>query len=103
MIEEGLEGRIVEGVDESLEVVGAPVKTYKKDVKVGEDYMFFVGMGDAKMGYNFYEGSVEPVKDDEFKKGFYAEGKLAYYLKGKVLCKYIITSSFDTERDKKEL
>ncbi|HLF18138.1 MAG TPA: Ig-like domain-containing protein [Candidatus Omnitrophota bacterium] len=103
MLEEGREGRIIEGVGESVEVVGAAVKTYKKDVKVGEDYLFFVGMGDAKMGYNFYEGSMEPVKDDEYKKGFYSEGKLAYYLKGKILGKYIITSSFDSERDQKEL
>jgi len=61
-------------------------------------------MGDAKMGYTFNKGNIEPVEhDDKFKKGFWCEGKLAYYLKGKIKGKYLITSSLDTERDKKEL
>ncbi len=73
-------------------------------IKVGEDYLFFVGMGDAKMGYTFNRGDIEPVQhDDKFKEGFWSEGKAAYYLKGKIKGKYLITSSLDTERDKKEL
>lgn len=73
-------------------------------IKVGEDYLFFVGMGDAKAGYTFQHGNIEPVQqDDKFREGFWSEGKMAYYLKGKIKGKYLITSSLDTERDKKEL
>lgn len=79
-------------------------KTYVKDVNVGEDYLFFVAMGDAKAGYTFNTGNIEPVQqDDKYKKGFWSEGKAAYYLKGKILGKYLITSSFDSERQNKEL
>ena len=79
-------------------------KTYTQHIKVGEDYLFFVAMGDAKAGYTFNRGNIEPVQQDsKFKKGFWSEGKLAYYLKGKIKGKYLITSSLDTERDKKEL
>jgi len=79
-------------------------ETYSQHIKVGEDYLFFVGMGDAKLGYTFNRGNIESVQqDDKFKKGFWSEGKLAYYLKGKIKGKYLITSSLDTERDKKEL
>ena len=79
-------------------------QTYTQHIKVGEDYLFFVAMGDVKAGYTFKRGNIEPVQqDDKFKEGFWSEGKLAYYLKGKIKGKYLITSSLDTERDKKEL
>jgi hypothetical protein len=81
-----------------------PTKVYSKHIKVGDDYLFFVAMGDAKIGYTFNRGNIEPVEqDDKFKKGFWSEGKAAYYLKGKIKGKYLVTSSLDTERDKKEL
>jgi hypothetical protein len=77
---------------------------YSQHISVGDDYLFFVGMGDAKLGYSVTKGNIEPVQqDDKFRKGFWSEGKLTYYLKGKVKGKYLITSSFDSERDKKEL
>ena len=79
-------------------------ETYSKHIKVGDDYLFFVAMGDAKIGHTFNRGNIEPVEhDDKFKEGFWSEGKLAYYLKGKIKGKYLITSSFDSERKKKEL
>ncbi|MDP2930347.1 MAG: SdrD B-like domain-containing protein [bacterium] len=82
----------------------AKPQAYAKHIKVGEDYLFFVGMGDAKMGYTFNRGNIEPAgSDDKFREGFWAEGKLAYYLKGKIKGKYLITSSLDTKREKKEL
>ncbi len=80
------------------------MSAYSKHIKVGEEYFFFVGMGDAKMGYTFNRGNIEPIQhDDKFKEGFWSEGKMAYYLKGKIKGKYLITLSLDTERDKKEL
>ncbi|OGW98690.1 MAG: hypothetical protein A2Z81_07805 [Omnitrophica WOR_2 bacterium GWA2_45_18] len=79
-------------------------RTHVKPIKVGEDYFFFVAMGDAKMGYNLTQGNIEPATpDDKYKEGFWSEGKMAYYLKGKIKGKYILTSSFDSDRDKKEL
>ena len=78
--------------------------TYSQDIKVGDDYFFFVGMSDAEMGYNIESGNTEAVGDnDRFKKGFWVDGKLAYYLKAKIKGKYLITSSLDTQRDQKEL
>lgn len=85
----------------------APIEkpsVFVKHIKVGEDYIFLVGMGDAKLGYNFNKGNMEPVaQDDKFNQGLWYEGKMAYYLKGKIKGRYLITSSFDTNREKKEL
>ncbi len=78
--------------------------TFNRPLKIGEDRVFFVAMGDAKMGYTFTRGNIEVVEQDEkFTNGFWSEGQLAYYLKGKVLGKYLITSSFDSNRKRKEL
>jgi uncharacterized repeat protein (TIGR01451 family) len=78
--------------------------TASKEISVSDDYLFFVAMGDAKAGYTFHTGNIDPIQqDDKYREGFWSEGKLAYYLKGKVLGKFLITSSLDTDRDQKEL
>lgn len=83
---------------------GSPESIYEKQIKVGDDYLFFVALADIKTGYTFNKGNIEPVQhDDKFKEGFWKEGKLAYYLKGKIKGKYLITSSLDTDRERKEL
>ncbi len=80
------------------------IRNYTKKVTVGDDYFFLVAMGDAKMGYTFNQGNIEPVQhDDKFKEGAWVEEKLAYYLKGKIKGKYLITSSFNSDRQRKEL
>lgn len=69
-----------------------------------DDYLFFVGIGDARVGYTVNEGDIEPVQsNDKFQEGFYLEDKVAFYLEGKVLGKYLITASYDTDRDRKEI
>ncbi|MCA9399264.1 MAG: hypothetical protein KC618_05915, partial [Candidatus Omnitrophica bacterium] len=76
----------------------------RQDIKIGDDYLFFVAMGDAKMGYTTTTGNIEPAQpDDSFRDGFYNEGRLAYYLQGKIKGKYLITSSFDSDREEDDL
>lgn len=82
----------------------AGISKHSRKLKIGDDYLMFVAMGDGKVGYNFDQGNVEPIQStDGFEKGFYQQGKMAYFLKGKVKGKYLVTSSFDSERQKKEL
>jgi uncharacterized repeat protein (TIGR01451 family) len=79
-------------------------ESYNQHLKIGDDYLFLVALGDAKMGYNFNSDNVELVnKDDKFEDGFWSEGRLAFHLKGKVKGKYLVTASFDSDRNKKEL
>ncbi len=94
----------VPALDVNASPSAVPVSQYRKPLKVGEDYMMFVAMGDGKVGYNVDRGNIEPVQSvDKYRPGFYQEGKMAYYLKGKVKGKYIITSSFDSDRKQKEM
>ncbi len=86
-----------------VEPVSVATQRYKRQLKVGQDYVMFVAMGDGKAGYNMNKGSIEPIQNsDKYLPGFYSEGKMAYYLKGKIKGKYVVTSSFDTERQTKE-
>ncbi|MCP3681749.1 MAG: DUF11 domain-containing protein [bacterium] len=80
------------------------VASYTKPVNIGDNYLFFVAMGDGKVGYTRNSGNIEPVQfDDKYQEGFWGEGKLSYFLKGKILGKYAITSSYDSDRSRKEL
>ena len=77
---------------------------YSQHIKIGDDYLFLVALGDAKIGYNTNTSNVETVnKDDRFDDGLWSEGRLAFHLKGKIKGKYLVTASFDSDRDRKEL
>lgn len=95
----------IQKVDAIRKDVGlAPIQTYVKPIEVGKDRVFFVALGDATMGYAVNQGNIEPLAAaDKYRDGFWIDGKLAYYIKGKVLGKYLVTSSFDSERVQKEL
>ena len=51
-----------------------PFSTYSKKVKIGEDHLFFVAMGDAELGYSISSGNIEILEtDDKFHEGFYCQ------------------------------
>lgn len=67
------------------------------DVDVSGRYMFAVALADLTLSGNSVSGSVEPVAGDEnYSKDLLAEGRLAFYLKGKIKGKYLITAQADT-------
>ena len=39
-----------------------PLEHYSRPLKVGDDYMMFVALGDAKVGYNIDRGNIEPIQ-----------------------------------------
>ncbi|MCD4780564.1 MAG: DUF11 domain-containing protein [Candidatus Omnitrophica bacterium] len=91
-------------VDDRIKPSDKVMRSYRKAIKVGEDYMFFVALGDALAGYSFMKGKLDVVEhDDKYNDGFWVDGKMAYFLQGKIKGKYLITSSFDTDRDRKAL
>jgi hypothetical protein len=97
-------GDVASAVGGASAVSGVPTKIYSQPLTIGEEQLFFVAMGDGRLGYTMTRGKVEPVQqDDRFREGFWSEGRMAYYLKGKILGKYLVTSSFDTERERKEI
>ncbi|HEX5694364.1 MAG TPA: hypothetical protein VFY00_07085, partial [Arenimonas sp.] len=75
------------------------------DVNVTGRYMFAVAIADLTVSNGDTSGSIEPLAGDErFDDGFLLEGRLAFYLKGKIKGRYLVTAQADTsEREVSEL
>lgn len=75
------------------------------DIDVSGKYMFAVAIADLTLSSGDVTGSIEPLAGDErYDDNFLVEGRLAFYLKGKVKGKYLITAQADTqEREVSEL
>lgn len=73
----------------------------KLDVEVKPGYFFIVGLADLTVGENEVSGSIEPLAVDEHHYGndIFVDGRLAFYLKGKVKGKYLITAQMDTGKE----
>lgn len=70
----------------------------KLTVEVKPDYFFIVGLADLTVGENTVSGSIEPlaVDDQHYGGDLFVDGRLAFYLKGKVKGKYLLTAQMDT-------
>lgn len=67
------------------------------DVDVSGRYMFLIGLADVTASAGDTSGSVEPLSpNDSFRKDFLIDGRLAFYLKGKIKGKYLVTAQMDT-------
>jgi hypothetical protein len=68
------------------------------EIDVTGRYMFAVAIADLTAAHGDTSGSVEPLAaDDRFDDGFLLEGRLAFYLKGKIKGKYLVTAHADTQ------
>ena len=68
---------------------------FVREIEVPADEWFGVGLADLTVGHNFGNGIVEHTGVDEF-PGTWTRGRAAFYLKGKIKGKYILTASADT-------
>ncbi len=70
------------------------------DVDVSGKHMFLVALADVNIAQNDVNGSLEQLaENDQFDGDVFVNGRLAYYLKGKVKGKYLITSQMDTKEE----
>lgn len=77
---------------------GQPVFTRQLDVNISGEYFFMVGMADFYLSKSQVTGNIEPAAAaDGFEQELLKEGRLAFYLKGKVKGKYLFTAQADTE------
>lgn len=72
--------------------------TVQKNIKIKDSTFFMTALGEEQMGINFTDGNLETVaQDDSYKDGFYDQGRLSYYLKGKIKGKFLIKSRYDSD------
>ncbi|NNF15207.1 MAG: OmpA family protein, partial [Gammaproteobacteria bacterium] len=85
---------------EMLNTDCAVVESAKIPVKVSGKHMFIVALADLTATAGDLDGSLEPLAaDDRYEENFLVEGRLAFYLKGKVRGKYLLTAQLDTEEE----
>lgn len=75
------------------------------DIDVSGRYLFAVALADLTVSGNTASGSIEPLgEDDRYDDDLVVDGRLAFYLKGKIKGKYLVTAQADTqEREVGEL
>jgi len=83
-----------------IEVTDANQNTYSKplDVDVKGKYMFMVALADVTVGQGKVSGNLESLSesDKHLDGDIFVDGRVAFYLKGKVKGKYLITAQMDT-------
>jgi len=84
--------------DLTLQEGATTVSEHQLDVNVTGKYMFMVALADVTASQSNISGSVEPLSaNDLYQDDFLIDGRLAFYLKGKVKGKYLITAQADTQ------
>ncbi len=83
---------------------GKTVLEYEREATIPEHEFFFVGIADLTLGKKTGSDSevltaVEPGEYDSV----YQNGRLAFYLKGKIKGRYLITAAADTQEDELDL
>lgn len=67
---------------------------FDRKVHIPQNEWFYVGLADLTIGKSFDHGKVQNA-DNEYDK-FYKKGRLAFYLKGKIRGRYLLTAAADT-------
>jgi uncharacterized repeat protein (TIGR01451 family) len=76
----------------------------RRDVEVlPDDYFFLVGVANVTAGQNDISGSIEPLSSDyHYDEEVFVDGRVAFYLKGMIQGRYLLTAQLDTEEDEIE-
>ena len=86
--------------DFDITITDAEKVTHHKPLNVDIDnkYMFMVGLADITAGEGKVSGNLETLSDgDKYLDGdIFVDGRLAFYLKGKIKGKYLVTAQMDT-------
>ena len=72
--------------------------TFNRNINIPENEWFYVALADITAGYRTGSNHIEEVRPGEF-DSVYTQGRLAYYLKGKIKGKYLLTAAADTNGD----
>ncbi len=88
-------------VNVKSQLEGYDLQTKTLSVDLNQDYFFMLGLADLTIGKNSVTGNVDVLEVDEHHYGgdLFIDGRLAFYLKGKIKGKYLLTAQMDTGTD----
>lgn len=61
-----------------------------------------VGLAEGTLGNNSISGNIQALNSSDIEDDFYDDGRLAFYAKGKILGKYLLTTAFDSSKQNKQ-
>jgi len=74
-------------------------KTFSRNLNIADDDWFYIGLVDLTLGRNNTSGPAKLVtadSGDQYDDKVYMDGRLAFYLKGKIKGKYLLTAAADS-------
>lgn len=74
---------------------------FDREINIPRNEWFYVGLADVTLGKRFGDGVLAETSPGEFDRT-YSKGRLAFYLKGKIQGRYILTAAADTGEDELE-
>lgn len=75
--------------------------SFDREVKIPDNEFFYVGLADLTLGRRLGSSALVETAPGEFDRNF-ARGRLAFYLKGKIKGKYLLTAAADTQEEELE-
>ncbi len=84
--------------DVAVKVEGAEPLDFVRSIYIAQDKWFYVALADLTIGNNSTQGPAAIVTDDteHYNKTVFMDGRLAYYLKGRIKGDWLLTASADT-------
>jgi uncharacterized repeat protein (TIGR01451 family) len=62
-----------------------------------------VGLGSLTVGSRGVSGHIEKIdKEDRFDEGFFHDERLAFFTRGKILGKYLLTAAYDSQKERRD-
>jgi uncharacterized repeat protein (TIGR01451 family) len=61
-----------------------------------------VGLAEGTAGYNAISGNMESLADSEAEEKLYQDGRVAFFAKGRVRGKWLLTLAYDSEKDRQD-
>lgn len=85
-------------VSVAMTAADGSVTRFTRSLSIADDSWFYIAMADLTVGNNNTNGPVELVTGDEeeYDGSSFVEGRTAFYVKGRIKGKYLLTASADT-------
>ncbi len=87
----------------SLALAGDRTQEFETWLEPGEREWVLVALGTSTLGVAGFSGSDEVRKTGDLEDGSFSEGRFAFFAKGSVLGKWLLTAAYDTEAERTRL
>lgn len=71
---------------------------FSRSINIPKNDWFYIALADLTVGHRTGDANIEAVRPGEYDK-VYTKGRLAFYLKGKIKGRYLLTAAADTGED----